>query len=116
MEQIDETESNECAVQIQKGEKEADLCLHGHQLFPGVKVTLLYFLLKSLTGRRETMGKKSFTTTTKSILWELEKKLSLHQIIDDAIAFQLLLRSMEVINIFTVVMQCFSARQKQNTV
>lgn len=58
MEQTDETESNECAVQIQKGEKEADLCLHSHQLFPGVKVTLLYFLLKSLTGRRETMGRR----------------------------------------------------------
>lgn len=58
MEQTDETESNECAVQIQKGEQEADLCLHSHQLFPGVKVTLLYFLLKSLTGRRETMGRR----------------------------------------------------------
>lgn len=61
MEQKDKRGSNECAQSARKkqiGERGDDLCFHGNQMLPGIKVPLLDFLLKSLRGKRKTREKE----------------------------------------------------------
>lgn len=63
--ETDKKESDKCAaIKKTTWEKQADLCFHGNQLLPWVKVSLLHLLFKSLGEKH----KKRFITKVKNEL------------------------------------------------